>query len=266
MRPCSRAPKPGSVTRHRSISSSAPVVLQLPDALQPDELRAQEFLSAGAVMAEGLVNLLDAFAHRPLWLEGRQARSGSSRSPRDSCERRGWRRPAIRDLGARNDLCNHLRDVADAIVLRGNSDVECLVVHELPRAPPEPRRRRAQISSMCTSGRHGMPSLLMSTSPVVQAYPTRLLTTRSPRSRDETPKAVALRRKVGLNASSASRRDVTLHPHLALGVRRHRIESRALVQEIVAGGAVVAAGGGEDDTAARRPLSRGSRGAPRPGG
>ena len=60
------------------------------------------------------------------------------------------------------------------------------------------------MSSTCTSGRHGVPSLWIRTSPVVWAYPTRLLTTTSTRSRGETPYAVALRRKVGLNESSAS--------------------------------------------------------------
>ena len=60
------------------------------------------------------------------------------------------------------------------------------------------------MSSMWTSGRHGVPSLLRNTSPVVTAYPTRLFTTRSPRSRGDTPNAVALRRYVGLKESSAS--------------------------------------------------------------
>src|SRR5690349_2076095 len=54
------------------------------------------------------------------------------------------------------------------------------------------------------SGRHGVPSLLRWTLPVVTAQPTRLLTTISPRSRGDTPYTVALRRNVGLNLSSAS--------------------------------------------------------------
>src|SRR5580693_1528084 len=44
----------------------------------------------------------------------------------------------------------------------------------------------------------------MNTSPVVNATPTRLLTTTSARSRGEAPYAVAFRKNVGLNRSSAS--------------------------------------------------------------
>src|SRR4030095_4525492 len=61
------------------------------------------------------------------------------------------------------------------------------------------------MSSTCTSGRQGVPSLLIKTSPVVYAKPTRLFTTRSLRSFGETPYAVAFRRNVGLKLSSASR-------------------------------------------------------------
>src|SRR5712692_7177037 len=60
------------------------------------------------------------------------------------------------------------------------------------------------MSSMCTRGRQGVPSLCTETSPVVYAAATRLLTTTSPRSRGENPYAVALRRNVGLKLSSAS--------------------------------------------------------------
>src|SRR5262245_39271499 len=60
------------------------------------------------------------------------------------------------------------------------------------------------MSSMWTSGLHGVPSLWMRTSPVVTAAPTRLLTTTSERRRGETPYAVGLRRKVGLKRASAS--------------------------------------------------------------
>src|SRR6266545_2772174 len=59
------------------------------------------------------------------------------------------------------------------------------------------------MSSTCTSGRQGVPSLLMRTSPDVNAWPARLFTTMSARRRGETPYAVAFRRKVGLNRSSA---------------------------------------------------------------
>ena len=57
---------------------------------------------------------------------------------------------------------------------------------------------------MCTIGRQGVPSLLSSTFPEVNAQATRLLSTRSKRRRGETPYAVALRRNVGLKSASAS--------------------------------------------------------------
>src|SRR5215831_6740094 len=60
------------------------------------------------------------------------------------------------------------------------------------------------MSSTCTRGRQGVPSLCTETSPVVYAAATRLLTTTSPRSLGEDPYAVALRKKVGLNLLSAS--------------------------------------------------------------
>src|SRR5678809_257699 len=44
----------------------------------------------------------------------------------------------------------------------------------------------------------------MTTSPVVNATPTRLLTTISARRRGDTPYAVALRKKIGLKRASAS--------------------------------------------------------------
>ena len=61
-----------------------------------------------------------------------------------------------------------------------------------------------EMSSMCTIGRHAMPSLFRCTLPVVNAHAVRLLSTRSNRSRGDTPYAVALRGKVGVKLSSAS--------------------------------------------------------------
>src|SRR5687767_5769294 len=60
------------------------------------------------------------------------------------------------------------------------------------------------MSSTCTNGRQGEPSLCRRTSPLVNAVPVRLLTTMSARSRGDEPYAVALRRYVGLKLSSAS--------------------------------------------------------------
>jgi len=60
------------------------------------------------------------------------------------------------------------------------------------------------MSSMCTIGRHGVPSLLMNTRPVVSAHAVKLFSTRSNRSRGETPYAVAFRKYTGLNSALAS--------------------------------------------------------------
>ena len=59
------------------------------------------------------------------------------------------------------------------------------------------------MSSACTSGRHGEPSLVMAISFVVHASPERLFRTMSKRMRGDAPKAVALRMNVGEKLSSA---------------------------------------------------------------
>jgi hypothetical protein len=58
-----------------------------------------------------------------------------------------------------------------------------------------------QMSSAWTMGRHGVPSLLMSTFPVATAQAVKLFKTMSQRSRGETPYAVALRKSTGENSS-----------------------------------------------------------------
>ena len=77
------------------------------------------------------------------------------------------------------------------------------------------RRNALEISSACTSGRHGLPSLFIAILFVVQARPDKLLTTMSKRIRGDAPNAVALRMKVGEKVSSAigarSRSTITLH-------------------------------------------------------
>src|SRR5947207_9454869 len=59
------------------------------------------------------------------------------------------------------------------------------------------------MSRACTSGRHGVPSLVILILPVVHATPARLFITRSKRIRGDAPNAVALRRNVGEKSSSA---------------------------------------------------------------
>ena len=97
------------------------------------------------------------------------------------------------------------------------------------------------MSRMCTSGRHGEPSLCSSTLPVVTACPTRLLTTMSARRRRDTPYAVALRRYTGENVSSASSLTSCStrtfdSPYGVTGLNGGR-----LVEQVVAAGAVQAA-------------------------
>ena len=61
-----------------------------------------------------------------------------------------------------------------------------------------------QMSSTWTIGRHGVPSLLIRTLPVATAQAVRLFKTMSHRTRGDTPYAVALRSRTGLNSSDAS--------------------------------------------------------------
>ena len=72
-----------------------------------------------------------------------------------------------------------------------------------------------QMSSMWTSGRHGVPSLVILISLVVEANPARLFRTMSNRIRGLAPNAVALRKNTGEKLVSASaptsRSTSTLH-------------------------------------------------------
>ena len=76
------------------------------------------------------------------------------------------------------------------------------------------------MSRPCTSGRQGLPSLIMAIFLVVQASPDRLFSTMSNRCRGEAPKAVALRMNVGEKSSSAiavrSRSTSVLHSAYAV--------------------------------------------------
>src|SRR5262249_50878609 len=60
------------------------------------------------------------------------------------------------------------------------------------------------MSSTWTSGRHGVPSLVIRISFVVQARPARLFSTMSNRIRGDAPYAVALRMYVGAKSLFAS--------------------------------------------------------------
>ena len=77
------------------------------------------------------------------------------------------------------------------------------------------------MSSTCTSGRQGEPSLSSRTWPVVIATAVRLLTTMSMRCRGEAPYAVALRRYVGLKCVVGQKCKLALGHDLRFTVRSH---------------------------------------------
>ena len=113
------------------------------------------------------------------------------------------------------------------------------------RGASSTRERRA-MSSDVDEGRQGEPSLLSSTSPVVQAY--------RPGCSRRCPRAAgrgSIRRRVSeerrAEAGRRAGREVTFDQDLALPVRRERVEGRVLVKEVFATGSIVAAGRGEDE-------------------
>src|SRR5271165_6186489 len=89
----------------------------------------------------------------------------------------------------------------------------------------------SQMSATCTSGRQGVPSLVILICLVVQANPARLLSTISNRKRGDGPKAVAFRRHVGEKSSSAmaTRARSTSTLHLAYAVCGHGSDSSVLM-------------------------------------
>src|SRR5262245_32925821 len=77
--------------------------------------------------------------------------------------------------------------------------------------------RNAQLTSFtCTTGLHGVPSLLISIRPVVYAHATKLLKTMSHRSRGLAPKTVDGRRHTTVNCGSAIRLSAHSASHFVL--------------------------------------------------
>src|SRR5690348_18461594 len=98
-------------------------------------------------MAKSLVHLLDAFADGPPRLKGGQARADFlAIDPIVAGVRAGI--TGISHFGVRHDLRDHVRDVAYAIVLGGNSDVERLVMDEFPRSLENGDERSRDILDM----------------------------------------------------------------------------------------------------------------------
>ncbi len=109
----------------------------------------------------------------------------------------------VLDATPRYNFLHHRRYLPNLVVLFGPTDIECLIVDQLPAGHGGWPRMLGRYLPHGQAGRHGVPSLAIRTSPVVYAKPTRLFTTRSARRRGETPYAVELRRYAGLKLSSA---------------------------------------------------------------
>ena len=90
-------------------------------------------------------------------------------------------------MASGHDLGDDVGQFADTIILLRLADIEGLVVNWPLAALPARRESAATMSRMCTIGRHGVPSLLMYTRPVVYADATRSFNTISRRKRGETP-------------------------------------------------------------------------------
>ena len=154
---CSPVGGPAQVGAERALAPAAPDVLRCACSRGPGEV-----VEGQAVARCRRRTAPRRRAHGPLRLERRAARCAIlSQSTRGSCACRVRRsRPGV-DACCRHDLLHDLGDLADPVVLRRAADVERLVVHDARAAPRARRGRRAAMSSMCTSGRHGVPSLFM---------------------------------------------------------------------------------------------------------
>ena len=99
----------------------------------------------------------------------------------------GARSFRVLDLAAGEGLPHDLGQLADAVVLVVRAHVERLVPDELRSEQPAAAPAAAVMSRTCTRGRHGVPSLMIMTLPVVNAQAARLLSTTSRRTRGEAP-------------------------------------------------------------------------------
>src|SRR5215213_1748812 len=102
---------------------------QLPDPGDPLEPGPGEVGGGQPVLLERLVELLDALADGPAQLQPGHARHLGAVHPVAAQVRPGALGEG--DLAARDDLADHLGDLADAVVLLGPAHVEGLVVDDL---------------------------------------------------------------------------------------------------------------------------------------
>ena len=115
------------------------------------------------------------------------------------------------------------------------------------RGAPSTARNARAMSSTCTSGRHGVPSLCSRTSPLVNAVPVRLLTTMSRAQPRRGPVGRGVAQVGRAEAVVGELADALLGDHLALAVGGHRVEGGVLPDRLVAGRAVQRAGRGEQE-------------------
>ena len=105
----------------------------------------------------------------------------------------------------------------------------------------------SQISSTCTTGRQGLPSLIMAMRLVVQASAREVV--------EDDVEAHPRRRAIcggvaqehGAEVCTCHPSHIALHQYLAFGVRGLRVRSRGLVEEVTGARAVHAAGRGVDE-------------------
>ncbi len=107
----------------------------------------------------------------------------------------------------------------------------------------------SQMSSMCTTGRHGLPSLIIAMRLVVQASARQVVE----HDVEAHARRGAVRRRVAqehrAEIAAGHRADVALDQRLAFGIGGLRIGGRGLVEEVAGARAVDAARGGVDEAA-----------------
>ena len=138
-------------------------------------------------------------------------------------------RLAEAQFAAREHLADDLGDVAHPVVLLAVADVEDLVVHHLARRLEHAARSPCAMSSACTSGRHGVPSLIIA----IRFGRPRQAGQVVQHDVEPHPRRGAERGRV----AQEGRREVVvghaptvaLDERLALGVRGLRVDGRGLV-------------------------------------
>ena len=219
-----RRPWRRAQSSRRRPASSRPSASMLADVGDALELRALELLEAEADRAVGGVQLLGAAADVPGRAETERPRDvRRSRPGSRACRATRRRRTRPRSRARRRRRSRRPRGSGSS--RPSDPTLNACAVDQVARRVEDSRNAR-EMSSMWTSGRHGVPSLLSMTLPVGHGPRRQVVDDDVEASRGETPYAVALRRKTGLNSVVGQRRDVALGEHLGLAVRRDRAAAR----------------------------------------